>query len=181
MQLVNSYRFGGAAFSTITDSFNRANSTTTMGDTDTGQTWVPNSGTWGIENNLAYCLSSPGAQATTVVQSSVSDCTIQFTMAVSGDAGVCFRSTDDNNHFITNNGSLFRKQGGGFTSLGSTGGYANGDVLKVVLSGSSITVYRNGSSVLAVSDSFNSTATKHGLRWNNDSPTRFNDFSITVP
>lgn len=49
-----------AGASSITDSFNRANSTTTLGNTDTGQAWTVLAGTWGISSNQAYCLSVDG-------------------------------------------------------------------------------------------------------------------------
>ncbi len=38
----------------VTDTFNRANSAVTMGNADTGQPWLPQLGTWGINTNQAY-------------------------------------------------------------------------------------------------------------------------------
>lgn len=168
----------------ITDSFNRADSTTTMGSTDTGQTWLPNSGTWGITGNLAYLPSAAGGQNTTVVESSVSDCTVQLTLTTFDDCGACVRSTDDANNFICNNANLFKRVTGSFTSLGAfSSGFTDGNVQAVVLSGTSIIVKQNGTSVLSVTESFNQTATQHGLRANTagTSAARFNDFSVTVP
>ena len=178
--LVNSYRFASAGASSVTDSFNRADNASTMGNTDTGQTWVPNSGTWGISSNRAYeSASAPGGQRTTVVDSGMSDCNVQVTFTTYDDTGLCFRSTDDNNHFLNNTSELFRKQSGGYTSLGYfSSTFGSGDVMKVELNGTSIKVYRNGSLVLSATSSFNQTATKHGLRKNGASTSRFDDFSV---
>ena len=46
-----------AAPAAITDSFDRADSTTTLGTTDTGETWKVVSGVWGIDTNRAYRVS----------------------------------------------------------------------------------------------------------------------------
>lgn len=171
---------GAAVGVLITDSFDRADSVTTMGNTDTGETWVPNAGTWGISLNRAYPIPG-GAQLTTVVESGVADCTIEVTLSTLVDSGVCFRSTDTNNHFVTNATTLFRKQSGGFTSLGTfSTGFSSGNVIAVVLSGTGIEVFRNGASVLSTTSTFNQTATKHGLRAGSGGSVRFNDFSITT-
>jgi len=176
--VVDSYRFAAAAG--VTDSFNRADSTTTMGNADTGQTWVPNSGTWGISSNKARLVTGT-SQATTVLDSGLSDCTIEVTLSTFEYSGLCFRSTDDNNHFLTNAGSLSRREGGTFTKINDfSQGFASGDTIKVVLSSSSITVYRNGSSVLSATSSFNQSETFHGLRTNAGTNARFDDFSITA-
>jgi len=107
----------------VSDAFNRADSTTTMGNADTGQTWVPNSGTWGITSNQADHIVNT-SQNTTIVDSGVSDCTVQVTFPSLQDGGICVRSTDDNNNFITSgtaDHTLYRRQAGSFTSLGNFG------------------------------------------------------------
>lgn len=177
MSVASRYTPGGGGVS-ITDSFDRANSNTTMGNTDTGETWTPNLGTWGITANRAYSVPST-SQATTVIDSGVSDCTIEVTMSVAGDAGLCFRATDNDNVFVMNSSNLFRRQAGGFTNLGAYGSLVNGDVLRVTLSGSSIEVFVNGVSSLSIADSFNLTATSHGLRSNGPGP-EFENFSVTA-
>lgn len=168
-------------FATITDSFNRADSTSTMGSTDTGQTWTYQSGTWGITSNTAYPVTASG-QLTAVVESSVSDCTVQVTHSTAGSSpGLCWRATDDNNYWLVAGLTAYKRVAGGFTSMGSTGGIADGDVLSVVLSGASHVIKKNGSTVLTISsDSFNQTATKHGLRAQVNN-SRFDNFSVTVP
>lgn len=163
----------------ITDSFNRADSAVTLGNTDTGQPWTYQSGTWGISSNTAYVTST--GQHTAVVNAGVSDCTVQATMSSIGTSpGLCWRATDDNNYFLFAGPTCYKRVAGGFTSLGSTGGFSNGDVLSVVVSGTSHIIKKNGTTVLSFTESFNQTATKHGLRAQaNDS--RFDNFSVTVP
>jgi len=48
---------GAGDGSVLLDSFGRANSTSTLGNADTGQTWSANVGTWGISSNKAYSVS----------------------------------------------------------------------------------------------------------------------------
>ncbi len=163
------------------DSFNRANSAVTMGDTDsaaggTNKTWVPNSGVWGISSNAAYTPSSD-SQVTTVVESSAADTTVAVKMATAGDAGLCWRSTDDTHNWLTNGSSIF-KRNGGFTQVATYAGESSGDTISVVLSGSSGILQKNGTQVASWSDAFNSTATKHGLRCTSTNLVRFDDFSI---
>jgi len=163
---------------TITDSFNRADSSSSMGNTDTGQTWVPNSGTWGIASNKAYCVNSE-SQRTTVVESSRADCVVQVTLSTFNDSGLCWRSSDDSNHFISTATNAFRREAGSFTSVGSNASaMTNGDVIAVTLSGNSHSITKNGSAWISYSSSFNNTATKHGLRVHSNNTARFDDFSV---
>jgi len=163
----------------VSDAFNRADSTTTMGNADSGQTWVPNRGTWGISSNRAYCVNSAVGQCSTVIDSGLADCSVQMTVQTTGDVGMCWRSTDDNNHFLGGSGSIYRKQGGGYTLVASGSAVSSGDVIKVVLSGSSHTLTKNGAAWCSFTDSFNSTATKHGIRHHN-STSFFDDFTVTA-
>jgi len=182
---------GPATFSTITDSFNRINSALTLGTTDTGHTWqYLSTGVWGIAANQAYNpTNSVTNKDAAVVQSLVSDCSVQVTFATHvSSMRVGFRYTDLNNGFIVNDeGSqyvLYRLQSGSYTSIGSTTLITptNGDVIKVTLSGSSITVYVNGVSKITATDTFNQTATLHGIASNdNTAVARWDTFSITVP
>lgn len=182
MTLNLALRLGAIAggFSTITDSFNRADSTSTLGSTDTGQAWTAQAGTWGISSNTAYTTTASG-QVTVVVDAGVSDCTVQATLTdATGSCGLCWRSTDDNNYWLVAGVLCYKRVAGGFTSMGSTGGFSNGDVITVVVSGNNHTIKRNGTTVLSFTDSFNATATKHGLRAQTNT-SRFDSFSITVP
>ena len=44
----------------VSDSFNRANSASSLGNADTGQAWSSVIGTWGIDANRAYAVGTPG-------------------------------------------------------------------------------------------------------------------------
>jgi hypothetical protein len=79
------------------------------------------------------------------------------------------------------NYQLYKKVAGTFTALKTIAVTpVIGDVLKVVLSGSTITPYINGVAQAAATDAFNSTATKHGIGVTNSTTNaKFDDFSIT--
>lgn len=169
------------SFVTITDSFNRADSATTLGNTDTGQPWsiLTPATTFGISSNKAYIITG-NAQRHAVVDAAVSDCTVTVTVSGDTDTGMCFRATDTDNLWITNGANLFKRVATNFTSMG-TFAYTTGDTISAVLSGTSIILKKNGSTLLSLTDSFNQTATKHGLRNFNSLASRWDDFSITVP
>lgn len=159
-----------------TDSFDRTNSTTSLGTTDgSGSldplTWVQDAGTWGISANKAY--TSTGANpALAHVDATHADITLAITVSVveSGtSAGLIFRYTDTSNYWRCSqtgagNLALFKVVAGTPTQIGSNvAGGANGDKISVVLNGTSIAAYRNGVSQITTTDAHNSTATKHGL------------------
>lgn len=170
----------------VSDSFNRADSSTSLGSADTGQAWTALVGTWGITSNQAYNPVGGGDnQCTAVVDAGVSDCTVQVTKPNSHDAGFVFRVVDANNYLMfTEAGVLYKRVGGGFTSIATCAVGSDGDVLAAVLSGTSVIVKRNGTQIVSVTESTHQSATKHGLR--NYFPSfgaseLFDDFTVTVP
>jgi len=116
-----------------------------------------------------------------VVESGVSDCTVQVTILSSTDLGLCYRSTDDNNNFVFSSGNVYKRVAGSFTSLASFTAILNNDIVSIVLSGSSHTVKVNGTTVATFTETFNQSATKHGLRSHNLATITFENFSIAVP
>lgn len=172
----------GASGPLVSDSFDRADSTTTMGDADTGQTWTPQtSDTWGIDSNEAYCVSGATAsQAVTTVDAGVSDCVVEVTMVVSDDSGLCWRCVDNDNYWISNISSVYKRVGGSLTSLGSfsTGLNNDGDVLRVHVEGTAHTFYVNDVEALSTTDSTHQSATKHGLRIHTETVPRWDDFTV---
>lgn len=174
---------------TITDTFNRADSPTSLGTTSDGSaTWTALSGTWGISSNQAY-NSSPTGLDVAYINTPAADGTLQVTLPVFSSSGLAFRIQDINNFLMlyVSGGTirLYRWVGGSATQIGSGfGSFTNGDSLGVTLSGSSITVLHNGSSVGSATETTYQTLTKHGLvlgtastapRWDNWS------FSYTPP
>jgi hypothetical protein len=171
-----------------TDNFNRADSTTALGTpSDSGSNWVALTGTWGIGTNKGYPVSVSG-EGVAYLESSIADCDVQVTTpVVSNDCGIQCRVVDASNMIIgwvaaSTGWRIYKLVAGTYTQLGSTasGTPANNDVLKMNMSGNSLTFYANGVSKVAVSDSAHNTATKHGLRSYNTTSVTFDDFSITA-
>lgn len=162
----------------VSDTCTRADSSTTMGSAETGQVWTAQNGTWGISSNQAYCLSTTVGQSWSVsVDSGLSDMTysgeVQSGSGGTGRyAGLVFRQTNATNYLIfnfdnnLNQVELYRYQSGIFNSLG-TYAVAIADntiyTLKVVCVGSSVQCYIDSALALSVTETFNQTATMHGL------------------
>jgi hypothetical protein len=169
------------------DNFARADTSSAIGTpSDGGSAWSQLAGTWGIASNTAYESSGAASESIVVVESSAADVTVQVKISTFGnDAGIVIRASDVNNYLVVRiNGStvdLYRVQSGSATLIGNLGGAvaASGDMWTVRASGSTISVYRNLAQLGSdQTSSFNSTATKHGLRSNNHADNRFDYFSI---
>jgi hypothetical protein len=170
----------------VDDNFGRPDSITSLGLADSGQTWVALAGTWGLDAGRAKLITDSGANNNSaVVDSSLADGIVSVTWAVAqNNQRIVVRATDASNHFIVDNDAgialaLFRRQAAGYTLLG-TGGVvpASGDVMSVVLNGSSIIVKQNGTQVISVTDAFQSTATKHGIGAGAVGASRWDAFSV---
>jgi hypothetical protein len=164
----------------VSDSFNRANSTTTLGSTDsynggTAKVWTnqDTTGTWGINTNRAYVQTDAQNRMITVVSSGISNGTVEadITWATGAYVGLNFRNTDLNNFFdicINSTSLVLRKYvSGSSTTLGTYNFTAvNGTIYHIAatFNGSTITISLDGVQRITVTDSFNSTATLHGLR-----------------
>lgn len=168
----------------VTDSFNRADNAASLGNADTGQAWIALVGTWGISSNQAACTVH-SSNDVAVIDGGLADCTVQVTTAIIfSDSGIAVRATDGLNfiRLIFDLGSaswlLQKCVAGSFTTIGSAlGTNANGDVIKLVMSGSNFTAFKNGVQLFTASDAFNSTVTKHGLTAVGTVPL-FDNFSI---
>lgn len=178
----------------VTDSFNRANSTTSLGTADTGQAWTAHSGGWGISSNQAYCDTDASLLNFATV-AGAADGVLQVKLpspggGSGGSAWVVCRFTDVNNClYVACSGieqyRLMKRQGGALSTLGTgTIDHANSnDVVRVVLLGTSIKVYVNDVLDLDVTTAFNQTATRVGMGTDYGSgpgsAPRFEDFSFT--
>jgi hypothetical protein len=171
------------------DTFDRSNDAANLGNLDggllEGQPWEILWGTWGIVDNQAYLAAAGGGdKELAVIDVGLSDCTVQVVLSEwANGQRVAFRYSDvDNGFFVNVDGAhyyIYRRQAGGHTLLWE-GDPApqDGDVVKVVLDGNSIQLYVNESLVASITDSFNQTATKHGLGANAVGSKRWNNFSI---
>jgi hypothetical protein len=170
------------------DTFTRS----TLGSTETGSyAWTKNvsGSTWTCNGSqLLTPTAVAGYEQDCYIDDTHSDGTIQATSAVvSSGSGVCFRvaGTSNVNGYIFWNASgtytLSRRNGSNsYTALGTGAGItpAAGDVLKVVLNGSSIKCYVNGTLAVSVTDS-TYAGTRHGLWVNSKNGGTFDNFSHT--
>ena len=169
------------------DNFNRSYSATTLGTpSDGGAAWSAISGVWGVSENKAY-LANGASLAVAVLESSATDVDVQLTVSnLSGgqDIGVIARASDDNNYILGVVGGdvwrIYKKVSGGYTSLGSASGTpANGDVVVLSVSGTSVALKINGETKVTGTVSELAANTKHGIYSNSYTPNSFDDFSIT--
>lgn len=173
--------------SVVSDRFNRADNATTLGNAETGQAWQSLSGTWGVIGNQAYLAANGVANKNAVVaESGVSDCMVSAKLSVIKGARMAFRRTDLDNGFIVDrnisNVLLFRQVAGTYTQIATLAKTtADGDVISVTLIGDSIKVSVNGEKLFTVNDSFNQTATKHGIgQFAIADAGRIDDFKVEV-
>lgn len=171
----------------VLDNFTFTAGTELSGHTsDSGHAWTYQTGGLSVLNQGGTTVGrSAGVQATAVVNAAVADCTVivQFyATGGAGDAGPCWRASDDSNYWLISNssGQVYKRVAGSFTAVGSAFAAGSaGDLIAVTVSGTSHTVVRNGITVASFTDSFNQTATKHGLRMN--ASDLFDQFKVTVP
>ena len=113
-----------ATIAPVFDSFDRADGA--IGTSDSGHTWLAQSGTWSISSNRAYRSTSEG-QATVVVDSGMTSVALSAdaVFAANPDSGVIFGGIDDNNYLLFSfSGSgtsliLWKRDASTFTLLGS--------------------------------------------------------------
>lgn len=166
----------------VSDSFTRSDGV--IGTATSGQTWSTfnqDAVTWQTVSNQAGVPSTGSFHKNLAwLDSGTPDGTVQVTIAAtSGGAGLALRVTDSSNYYLWSGNSVSKVVAGsasqlltGLTNLGA------GDVAKAVMSGSTLKLYRNGALVGIVTDSFNNTATKHGISVQL-STERLDDFTVT--
>lgn len=174
-------------FANRTDNFDRADTTNNIGTpSDAASDWVQNSGTWGISSNAGYASVVSGITIATL-ESGLSNVVVQITFSTLGgnqEHGVIGRLTDIDNCIIfykLSKAVILTKRVAGdqFDLAVGTVTVVNGDVLTLTLNETAITGYVNGVAMVSSNDSFNQTATKHGIKAGNTAA-RFDNFSITT-
>lgn len=171
----------------VTDSFNRADTTLSLGTADTSQVWTNGAtAVWIVTTNKARLSSGPD-QSHTYIESGISDSVTQVTVStLGGDDGLLFRLQDDANflmlQFDASNTRLYKRVASSFTQLGTSATTtASGDIWKVTANGTSITAAKNGTDIYSITDSTFQTETGHGLRTyvpSSSTTTRFDDFKV---
>lgn len=176
----------GALELTRSDNFNRADSfPAELGMPSDGiEAWGSYTGSWGTISNQAG--SSSTTNALTVLECGQSDGEISVATYDVVDTGIAFRVTDSDDYCLASikpsQIALYTSTGGTFSSaLGSVYDYthADGDVVTVVMKGTSVSVRLNGAEIIPpVTITHNSIATQHGLWTYLDSSTRFDNFEF---
>lgn len=167
----------------VRDTFTRANDATSLGTSETGHTWAPMRGVWGIDTNQAYLVSgTEGIAWQSATQSAIR---VSATIKALGSfARIIVRGTV---HFgvscllIQTNGTKYsvykvvRDVWSLLVDYAVTP--AVNDVIAVELSGSQLTFFVNGVSIGSITETFNQGEASHGIG-TGDSITRFDDFKI---
>lgn len=170
-------------YTTITDSFNRADSASTLGQTETGQTWQALRGTWGVNANTAYTTTC-AAPGQVVVEGGSANGFIEATLTSNNqDAQLLARVVDSNNlvkfERMGNHYELGQLVNGTYASMSMLPGStpANNDVIRLVFDNELITVLINGQ-IRQTLRSTTPAGTKYGLgSWCNTA-SRFDDFKF---
>jgi hypothetical protein len=168
------------------DTFDRTDSATDLGDTDGAgsldpATWVQYNGVWGIASNQAYKVNS------TVVSRAgfdfgVADVDLRIELAnlSNNEIGLLFRYSDSNNFLYadctTGPGGdvrLRKRESGSFlevTTAVNVPSATDGSVLRLRADGSDLRVFLDGVQVMQATETFNASATIHGLFVNTNTP-----------
>jgi hypothetical protein len=166
----------------LSDTFTRADSTTTMGVTETGQTWSPAVSTWGISSGKAYCAGDL-AGALTLVDSGVSNyrltCTINGSYSNPSNRAlpiILVRGTDNSNYIqvmFATRVDIMKVDAGAFTGLANSTNFSFTDgtdyTITITCVDSVISVYINGAllltHILSAANAKYIPYTKVGLRY----------------
>jgi hypothetical protein len=140
-----------------------------------GAAWEAVRGWTTINYSAGGGTEGTGADSGNVVQSNISDAVVSANVKFGSDAGaagIVFRYTDESNFYLllwngsTGLVSLLKKEAGVTSTVTSTTvAMAAGTfyTMQVNASGTSITARVNGTALNAAGQTFNSTATRHGL------------------
>lgn len=152
------------------DNFNRANGA--IGSpSDGGSAWSELVGTHQIVSNAAK-RASGGLNTAAVLQASSATGDVTIAVDASYSSGPLFRATDASNWFsaLYSGGSayLYRRQSGSDNLLASISSPST-TTLTISGNGSAIKLLANSVQIASVTDSFNLTATLHGILWQSGS------------
>lgn len=170
------------------DSFNRTDSTTSLGSTDGAGsldplTWTQDRGTWGIENNQAYTSAALSVSKATV-DLALADVDLTVEVTVSNAQGLTFRYVDLNNYWyftVEGTSTTLNRVSAGVDTLISTASSGGLGPLRVIAVGAAIGCFRNGLLRHRTVDSAHQTATKHGLFNKAFTTNRLDNWSASTP
>lgn len=180
---------------TITDNFTRANNTTTLGTTQTGQVWQYTKGTFGIIGNNAYVVSGCPAPGYALVDAGAgyTNGTLQVVVSQNAqDLRIPYRYVDENNYYwFETKGDgygLYQKNAGRDSQLAfSANRNLTGPVTVTINLSANVTyVYINGSFAMFHTHpaifrrtNVSSFGTKYGIGTWCGTGMRFQNFSFT--
>lgn len=176
----------------VLDTFDRADSATSLGVAGTGQAWEVLAETWGIQTNKAYSYSPNNNLGFAAIEAGVSDMRVQVDVSglgTLGDAGLLFRVVDANNFltfFASPSGGkwhLAKRVAGTWSFFAQLAEAPTNGRYEVICSGSAITCKVDGATKITATDSAHSTATRAGMMGVTDDATRaravrFDNFEI---
>ena len=139
----------------------------------TGGIWESVTGSWsqGVNQDGGYMYPAGTTRTFSVTNSGIANTNVGVTFKALGarEMGLVFRYSDASNFWMaTHSGGLYKVVAGAARANPSSGAaswsaFVPGERMTVVLNGNSITVKRDGVTVATATDSFNSTATRHGI------------------
>lgn len=171
----------------VLDTFNRSDSSTSLGNTDTGQAWKVLNGVLGIISNQGYCISSAGV-GIAVIDSNTPNVEVEGDFIYQSYIGLAIRVTDKDNMIFTRISSsgigLYKTVNGSVTALKTnsfTPVIGKEYHIKIVAIENDISVYVDNVLLISATDSFNNTMTKHGFVIDDvNGSDKINNFTIKV-
>lgn len=149
--------------------------TLTSGRVAAKGTWSANNlGTWAVnrDDNGGYAYPPATGRSYQLAPATTADGNVAVTYRyVPGSGrlmGVVFRWSDANNFWIATQTGVYKVVAGAARANPASGAltyatFVDGDRMRVELNGNTIKVYKNGALLGTATDSFNSTATRHGV------------------
>jgi hypothetical protein len=162
----------------FSDNFNRADANIL------GSGWVPYGGSvWGISGNAAAIVTTGNVRDAALIQTFVSDISIEGTILNNTNNRLVFRATDHLNGFYfgaaTSAYGLYKVSAGSVTTVNTSPTQpTTGDKLKVIAKGNSIKCYLNNNLLFDITDSTFINGTRHGLGGFTTVGLKFDDFKI---
>jgi len=171
---------------TTGDSVNRVDSAVAPGTATSGAAWTAQTATSGVSSKALYAVASVNTRAT--LPAGISDgefgCTVKTAPGGSLEAYLIFRFSATNNYWrfgLASSGLAIQSVEAGaiVTNTGPLNmpyaAFKDGDRLKVICSGNTITAYVNDVQMSTVTSAFNNTATIYGFQ-TTSTATRFTNF-----
>jgi hypothetical protein len=181
--------YTGGVGSSFSETFNAADTADMAGRTLSGGsgTWVAvaaNTGTIGIASNAAQLTSSSSTIAKYYVETGARDGEFIYTIGTASSSMYALLAYEDESNFIQVNLSTCAIQvienGSGTTLYGGDGSSLSGDQVRVVITGTTIHVYRNAVDMNTNSAPATITGTKHGIYFYQDATGSIDNLTMNL-